>query len=73
MLKQDFAGKVLAFDGVSACHYAQLIAERKRIGKPMHTTDAQIASIATAYGLYLVTRNTKDFILIENVINPFEC
>ena len=71
MLKQDFAGKVLAFDGVSANHYAHLVAERKRIGKPIHTADAQIASIATAYGLHLVTRNTKDFVLIENIINPF--
>lgn len=73
MIKQDFAGKILPFDGISANHYANLIAERKRIGRPIHTADAQIASIALAHDLTLVTRNTKDFIAIDGLIvfNPF--
>jgi predicted nucleic acid-binding protein len=48
-------------------------AERQRAGRPISTEDAQIAAIALANGLQLVTRNTRDFADIEGlaVVNPW--
>jgi toxin FitB len=44
-----------------------------RSGRPIDTADAQIAAIALAAQLTLVTRNTKDFEGINDlqVINPW--
>jgi plasmid stability protein len=47
---QDFAGRVLPFDGMAAEHYADIRAARRRAGKPMETFHAQIAAIALAAG-----------------------
>jgi predicted nucleic acid-binding protein len=70
----DFApGRVLPFDDQAAAHYALLRAQRQRAGLPITTEDAQIAAIALAAQLPLVTRNTKDFVQIEGLelINPW--
>jgi predicted nucleic acid-binding protein len=42
-------------------------------GQPVATEDAQIAAIALAAGLIVVTRNTKDFENIEGLVlaNPW--
>ena len=73
MFKEEFAGRCLPFDHMAAAEYALLIAARKKIGKPISTEDAQIAAIAILHNLPLVTRNTKDFLLIENLqlIDPW--
>jgi hypothetical protein len=70
----DFApGRILPFDGQAATHYALLRAARQRAGLPITTEDAQIAAIALAAQLPLVTRNVKDFVQIEGlpIINPW--
>ncbi|MCM2341483.1 type II toxin-antitoxin system VapC family toxin [Rhodoferax sp.] len=74
MFAQDFADHCLAFDMAAAKHYAVLVAARTRMGQPVSTEDAQIAAIALAAGLTVVTRNTKDFENIEGLIlaNPWE-
>ena len=64
MFDQDFASHCLAFDTAAAKHYAVLVAARTRLGQPISTEDAQIAAIALAAGLTVVTRNIKDF---ENI------
>jgi len=48
--------------------------QRQLAGRPIDTADAQIAAIALATGLTLVTRNTKDFASIEDltVVNPWQ-
>jgi toxin FitB len=48
-------------------------AERQLAGRPIDTADAQIAAIALASSLTLVTRNTKDFEGIDGlaVVNPW--
>mgnify|MGYP001767047637 FL=1 len=73
MFEQDFADRCLPFDTAAAKHYAVLVAARTRQGQPVSTEDAQIAAIALAAGLTLVTRNTKDFENIEGLLqaNPW--
>jgi hypothetical protein len=66
--------RCLPFDKHAAIVYAELVAHRKRIGKPVCTEDAQIAAIAVTENLTLVTRNIKYFTEIEGLklINPWE-
>ena len=42
-------------------HFAHLVTERCRIGRPITPQDAQIAAIALANDIPLATRNTDDF------------
>lgn len=73
LLENDMAGRRLVFGAAAAKHYAIVCANRKRIGRPITTEDAQIAAIALAEDLILVTRNTQDFEGIEGlaVLNPW--
>lgn len=61
MFKEDFAGRVLAFDSEAARPYAEVVGERRRRGRPISQFDAQIAAIARAAGATLATHNLKDF------------
>jgi len=74
MFEQDFAGLCLPFDAAAAKNYAVIVAARTRQGHAISTEDAQIAAIALAAGLTLVTRNTKDFDNIDGVlwVNPWQ-
>ncbi|TCS98720.1 hypothetical protein EDC36_104144 [Tepidimonas ignava] len=73
MFAEDFAGRCLPFDERAALHYAAIVAQRTRAGRPISTEDAQIAAIALAHGLTLATRNVSDFAGIDGlaVINPW--
>ena len=72
MLETDFAGQVLPFDLAAASVYAQMVAQRERIGKPIAMADAQIASACLAHGAILATRNQKHFDGLElTIINPW--
>ena len=73
MFEQDFADRCLPFNTAAAKHYAVLVAARTRQGQPVSTEDAQIAAIALAAGLTVVTRNTKDFENIDGLLqtNPW--
>lgn len=74
LFAQDFLGRCLPFGGAAAAHYALVRAQRQRAGRPISTEDAQIAAIALAAQLQLVTRNTKDFEAIADLqaINPWQ-
>lgn len=61
MFDEDFRGRVLAFASDAAWRYAEIAAERSRVGLPIAPFDAQIAAIAAAVGATLVTRNVADF------------
>ena len=61
MLAEDFAGRVLPFDGPAAACYAQIAADRRNKGRPISDFDAQIAAIARSRGAALATRNVADF------------
>ena len=74
LFEEDFQGRCLDFGAHAAEHYAQVRAQRQRAGRPISTEDAQIAAIALAAQLQLVTRNTKDFEEIDGleVVNPWQ-
>jgi len=67
MFEEDFAARCLPFDSLAAEHFARLVAERRRIGRPITTQDAQIAAIALANNMPLATRNIDDFKAIPNL------
>ena len=58
---EDFARRVLPFDGDASRAYAQIAAHRRLAGQPISQFDAQIAAIARSRGAVLATRNTRDF------------
>ena len=74
IFEEDFYGRCIDFGGQAVGHYAVVRAQRQLAGKPIDTADAQIAAIALAAHLALVTRNTKDFEGIDGlqVINPWQ-
>ncbi len=49
------------YDAAAALLHAQFRAELEGRGRVLPQVDAQIAAIAIAHGLTLVTRNTRDF------------
>jgi predicted nucleic acid-binding protein len=61
ILTEDFHGRILPFDEGSSVQYANIVADRERIGRPIGVADAQIASICRDVGAVLATRNTPDF------------
>jgi predicted nucleic acid-binding protein len=66
-------GRVLPFDVPAADVYAEIIAKRRKLGKPMMQFDAQIAAIAISRGASLATRNVADFEHLDlDVINPWD-
>ena len=52
---------VLPYDSAAARIHAELRNSRERAGLSLPFVDGQIASVAMAHGLTLVTRNTRDF------------
>lgn len=61
MFENDFANRILHFDRPAAQWFGKIASHRKRIGRPIRHSDAQIASIARAYGAQLATRDIADF------------
>jgi toxin FitB len=51
MFLEDFAGRILPFDSRSAADYADVVAARRRAGRPITQFDAQIAAIALSHCL----------------------
>lgn len=61
MFDEDFAHKVLPFDGSAVPAYVDIVADRRSRGRPISQFDAQIAAIASRHGSLLATRNGVDF------------
>jgi len=73
MLKSMIEGRVASFDTEAGMHAAELMAERKRKGRPAEVRDTMIAGIALANRATLATRNTQHFEdLSVTVINPWK-
>jgi toxin FitB len=72
LLSKDFEHRVSPFDETAAAHYADIVACRERLGRPISTADAQIAATCRSHGAVLATRNVDDFtdIAVE-IINPW--
>ena len=72
ILTDEFAGRVIGFDGHAARAFATIAARRHAIGKPISQSDAQIAAIVQVCGATLATRNVADFESCEvRLINPW--
>jgi toxin FitB len=61
LIEDDLGGRVEPFDASSAAHYAALVSDRERAGRPISAADAQIAAICRKLSATLATRNTDDF------------
>jgi len=73
LFDEDFAHRVLPFDGGSVVCYAEIVAARRGAGRPISQFDAQIAAIAVQNGLALATRNVRDFDHCGlRLINPWD-
>lgn len=73
ILTEDFHGRVLPFDERASVPYADIVADRERIGRPIGVADAQIAAICRDLGAILSTRNIADFEATGvELINPWE-
>ena len=73
LMFDEFPDRCLPFDSTAATNYAYIVAHRTRKGRPVSVEGAQIAAIALSHNMSLATRNTSDFIFIENLtlINPW--
>lgn len=58
---------IACFDSKAAFFYGELRAAQEKKGKSLNTADLQIASIAMANDLFLVTGNTRHFEMIDNL------
>jgi len=56
-----FAGRILPFDSLAAREFARVVADRRRLGRPIDNLDAQIAAIARVHNMSLATRDIRDF------------
>ncbi|HXL22682.1 MAG TPA: type II toxin-antitoxin system VapC family toxin [Candidatus Dormibacteraeota bacterium] len=73
MLKSMIEGRIASFDAEAGSHAAELMAQRKRIGRPAEVRDTMIAGIVLANRATLATRNVQHFEdLPVTVINPWE-
>ena len=72
-VSQGFMSRLLDFDRAAAVRYGAIQASRRNAGRPMSVPDAQIAAVAQAHDLVLVTRNGKDFDGLDlALVNPFD-
>ncbi|MDR1450024.1 MAG: type II toxin-antitoxin system VapC family toxin [Propionibacteriaceae bacterium] len=63
---------ILPFGSEEADSYAQIVAMRRRLGRPIGILDAQIAAIAKVAGAIVATRDTDDFLDCGvAVVNPY--
>ncbi len=73
MLKNMIEGRIASFDAEAGIHAAELMAQRKRAGRPAEVRDTMIAGIVLANRATLATRNTRHFQdLPLSVISPWE-
>lgn len=69
-MQEDFADAVLPFDEAVAWEWARYCKRVSEDGQAVAAMDSLIAATALAYGLIVVTRNTRDFPGVP-VLNPF--
>jgi predicted nucleic acid-binding protein len=73
LTRVKFRDRVFPFDTQAAEDFADVLAGRRLLGRPIDVFDAMIAAIARVRGAKLATRNVSDFELLGlDLINPFE-
>lgn len=68
--RDEFADRILSFDGEAAEIWGSYVSRATLRNKPRSYPDTQIAAIALAHDLIVVTRNTEDFPEVQT-LNPF--
>ena len=72
-LVTEFADRLFDFNVNAALAYGRILAQARRLGRPMALPDALIAAIAQANGCALATRNVKDFTSTGlELVNPWQ-
>jgi len=72
IIENDLEGRILPFDRAAAEEAAKLMADRRRIGRPVDSRDTMIAGIAIAQHATLATRNARHFDdLSGRVVDPW--
>lgn len=68
-LYQEFFSEFLRlpFDGNAAAVYGRIRAQLEALGTPIGPNDLQIAAIALAHNLILVTHNTREFSRVDEL------
>ena len=61
LLEGYFEDRILPFDSAAARFYAEMVAHRRAMGRPIEHPDAQIAAIARSQNMTVATRNVNDF------------
>lgn len=69
-LLPQFSGRILNFDKESAIRWGRITAENEKRGRTLPILDGQIAAIADAHNLIVVTFNVMDFQGLVQIINP---
>jgi predicted nucleic acid-binding protein len=73
LVRERFAGRILAFDGEAALVFGQILAAARAKGRPTDAGDAQIAAVAQLHDMAVATRDVSGFEpLGVAVINPWE-
>lgn len=74
LYEQILALPMLMYDKTCADIHAKMRADCEKKGKTLSYSDSQIASIALAHGLTVVTRNVRDFQAIDglHIVNWFD-
>jgi toxin FitB len=62
LIDDDLEGRVEPFDATAATHYAVIVSDRDKAGRPIGMADAHIAAICRKLEATLATRNTSDFL-----------
>lgn len=71
-LERWFSGRIIPVDRQVATHWATLIVNSIRSGRPLPTIDSLLAATALANDLTIVTRNTRDFASTgASTLNPW--
>jgi toxin FitB len=72
LFDEEFRNRILPFDNTCATHFAEVIAQRQEIGRPISDTDAMIAAICLAHDAAICTRDVGGFEFCSvNIINPW--
>ncbi|GBR77127.1 type II toxin-antitoxin system VapC family toxin [Acidiphilium acidophilum] len=58
---EDFEDRILPFDTDATAAYAEIVAARRRTGRPTAPLDLMIAAVAVSHNASVVTRDTKGF------------
>lgn len=68
----QFGNRILPFDEEAAETYASIVANRKRMGRPIQPLDAQVAAIAAVRGAVLASRDRDMRDCGVPLINPWD-